>query len=113
MCILNPGKNLIGIEVWKAIKKMAGEERWAHFSRHFEIKEIEGSERGSVSDLETSEFLDVIEHTYSISELENYLSLEKNKKTGKVRKGILTSIAKQIKEVKDTEEDLNSKKKKK
>ena len=113
MCILNPGKNLVGISVWKAVKEMAGEEDWAHFSRHFNVKEVEGSERGDVSSLETSEFLDIIENTFSLPELENYLNLENNKPEGKPRKGILTAIKKQVKEVKETAADLEKKKKKK
>ena len=113
ICILNPGKNLVGISVWDAIKEMAGEEDWAHYSRHFQIKEIAGSERGSVSDLETPAFLDIIENTFSLPELESYSNLEKNKKTGSVRKGILTAINKQIKKVEATKADIEKKKKKK
>ena len=113
MCILNPGKNHVGVGVWKAIKEMQGEENWAHLSRHFQIKEIEGSERGSVSDLETSAFLDIIENTFTLPELENYDILERNKKTGEVRKGILAAIKKQIKKVEATLADIEKKKKKK
>lgn len=112
MCILNPGKNLVGISVWNAVKNMAGKEDWAHYSRHFQIKEVKGSERGDVSTLETSEFLDIIENTFSLPELENYTNLEKNKKSGEARKGILTAIKKQIKEVEATKADIESKKKK-
>ena len=113
MCILNPGKNHVGIKAWKAIEEMQGEENWAHLSRHFQIKPIKGSERGDGSSLETSDFLDIIENTFTLPELENYLNLENNKPEGNPRKGILTAIKKQVKEVKETAEDLEKKKKKK